>query len=114
MPTDHGRDGEMVLSGTCGLVICLLLGMTWHLNAGRLGLTYTPLWLETNITCSLLSALFAIGLLLAPVIGLGTSVWRRELDPSQIRRELNIVIVVIVGFGEGWNGCHCCSNSPSV
>ena len=28
LPTDYGIDGKMVLSGTCNLVICLLLGMT--------------------------------------------------------------------------------------
>ena len=61
-PTDPGRDGKMVLSGTCGLVICLLLGLTWHVSPGRLCVTRIPLWLVTSIACSLLSALYVIGL----------------------------------------------------
>ena len=98
LPTDPGRDGKMVLSGTCGLVICLLLGLTWHVSPGRRGVARIPLWLVTSIACRLLSALYVIGLLLALVIELGTSVRRRGLDQSRIRRQLGIVIVVIVGF----------------
>ena len=41
---------------------------------------------------------YVIGLLLALVIELGTSDRRRGLDQSRIRREIGIVIVVIVGF----------------
>ena len=66
LPTDYGIDGKMVLSGTCGLVICLLLGMTWHVIPGRLGATHTLLWLITRLTYSLLSALFAIKFLPYP------------------------------------------------
>ena len=57
LPTGPGRDGKMVLSGTCGLVICLLLGLTWHVSPGWRGVARIPLWLVTSITCSLLSAL---------------------------------------------------------
>ena len=89
-----------MLSGTCGLVICLLLGMTWHVRPDRLGVTHTSLWFIANITHRMLSALFAIaiGILLSLVMRLGTSVRRRGLEQSWIRIELGIVMVLIVGF----------------
>ena len=59
-PVDYGIDGKMVLSGTCDLLICLPLGVTWHVRPGRLGPTHTLLWLITSLTCSLFNALFAI------------------------------------------------------
>ena len=68
------------------------------MSPDRLGVTRIPLWLVASIACSLLSALYVIGLLLALVTELGTSVRQRGLDQSRIRRELSIVIVVIVGL----------------
>ena len=69
LPTDPGRDGKMVLSRTCALVICLLLGLTWQVSPGRLGVTHIPLWLVSSFACSLLSALYVIDLLLVEVFG---------------------------------------------
>ena len=122
LPTDHGRDGEMVLSGTCSLVICVLLGMTWHVSPDWLGVTHTPLWLVANITYRLLSALYAIaiGILLALVMRLGTSVRRRGLEQSWIRIELYERRTRHCHGSDRWFGSagriavHCCNNSPSV
>ena len=95
--------------------ICSVLGITWaqawaeHTSNAELlalwsdtktieeklaCLTHTPLWLVTNITCSLLSALFAIGLLLAPVIGLGTKCLAERARP--------------VSDQKGAQHCHYC------
>ena len=67
-----GRDGKIVLSGTCCLAICLLLVLPWHVSSGRLAVSHIPLLLVMSIACSLLSALFVISLFLTLVIGIGT------------------------------------------